>query len=74
MLQFFIIILQLLFSSHLLTNTILDLATSFINNYDPIIRKLQGVEGEKMYQGFGFGPEERRKKLGRLQQYLRSLK
>jgi hypothetical protein len=71
--HFFIIIIQLLFSSYLLTNTIPDLATSFRNNYDLILRKLQGVEGGEMCQGFGFWPEERRKKLGRLQQYLGSL-
>jgi hypothetical protein len=37
-----IIIIQSLFSFLLVWNKIPDLATSFRNNYDPILRKLRG--------------------------------
>jgi hypothetical protein len=64
----------LLFSSDLLTNTVPYLATSLRNNYDLILRKVQGVEGRKMCQGFGYWPDEKGKKLGRPEEYLEILK
>ena len=51
---YFIISPQLLLSSILLWNKILDLPTSFRNNYDPILRKLQGW----LWRVFGRGSVE----------------